>query len=103
MSVDWKKWVKAAVIRAIRTMAQTAVSLIGVGAVISEVDWLTVGSASLLAGILSLLTAVATGLPEVELEKTIKDNEEQYANMVLYFNEMMEEKHDSEEGLENGI
>lgn len=57
-------WVAAA-IRAVRTIAQTAVSVIGVSAVMSEVDWLYVGSASLLAGILSVLTSIATGLPEV--------------------------------------
>lgn len=56
-------WI-AAGIRAIRTICQTAVSVIGVSAVMSEVDWLYVGSASLLAGILSVLTSVATGLPE---------------------------------------
>lgn len=57
-------WV-AALIRAVRTIAQTAVSVIGVSAVMSEVDWLYVGSAALLAGILSVLTSIATGLPEV--------------------------------------
>lgn len=61
-----KDFAKAAAIRAIRTIAQTAVSLIGVGAVMSDIDWLRVGSASLLAGILSILTSIATGLPEVE-------------------------------------
>lgn len=61
-----KDFIKAALIRAVRTIAQTAVATIGTTAVISEVDWLTVGSASLLAGILSILTSVATGLPEVE-------------------------------------
>ena len=60
-----KKWFKAAGIRAIKTMAQTAVSLISVGAVMSDVDWVVVGSASLLAGILSLLTSIA-GLPELK-------------------------------------
>lgn len=62
---DWTKWLKVAGIRAIKTVAQTAVAMVGVSAVMSEVDWLTVGSASLLAGILSLLTSVA-GLPEEE-------------------------------------
>ena len=57
---------KAAGIRAIRTVAQTAVATIGTAAVLHEVDWLTAISASVLAGILSLLTSVATGLPEVE-------------------------------------
>lgn len=56
-------WVAAA-IRSLRTICQTAVSVIGVSAVMSEVDWLYVGSASLLAGILSILTSIATGLPE---------------------------------------
>lgn len=56
-------WI-AAGIRALRTICQTAVSVIGVSAVMSEVDWLYVGSASLLAGILSILTSIATGLPE---------------------------------------
>lgn len=60
------KWLKAAGIRAIKTMAQTAVALIGTNAIgITEVDWLAVGSASLLAGIVSILTSVA-GLPEVK-------------------------------------
>lgn len=61
------KWWKAAGIRAIKTVAQTAVATIGTSAVISEVNWLVVASASALAGILSLLTSVA-GLPEVKEE-----------------------------------
>lgn len=64
MKRDWKKWFLAAGVRAIKTVAQTAAATIGTSAVISEVNWLMVGSASLLAGILSLLTSVA-GLPEV--------------------------------------
>ena len=60
-----KGWWKAAGIRAIKTVAQTAVATIGVSATMADVDWLLVGSASLLSGILSLLTSVA-GLPEVE-------------------------------------
>ena len=64
MKRDWGKWFLAAGIRAIKTIAQTAVATIGTSAMISEVNWLMVGSASLLAGILSLLTSVATGLPE---------------------------------------
>lgn len=59
-----KEWWKAAGIRAIKTVAQTAVATIGVSATMADVDWLLVGSASLLSGILSLLTSVA-GLPEV--------------------------------------
>ena len=60
-----KMWIKAAGIRAIKTMAQTAVAMIGTGVVISQVDWLMVASASALAGVLSLLTSVA-GLPELK-------------------------------------
>ena len=62
---NWKNWIKAAGIRALKTVAQTAVATIGTCAVLSEVNWITVGSAAVLAGILSLLTSVA-GLPEVE-------------------------------------
>lgn len=60
-----KEFWKAAGIRALRTVCQTAVATIGTTAVISEVNWITVGSTSLLAGILSVLTSIATGLPEV--------------------------------------
>ena len=60
-----KKWIKFAGIRAIKTVAQTAIATIGTSAVIGDVNWIMVGSASLLAGILSLLTSVA-GLPEIE-------------------------------------
>ncbi len=62
---NWKLWAKAAAIRAIKTMAQTAVATIGVSAVMQEVNWIAVGSAALLSGVLSVLTSVA-GLPEVE-------------------------------------
>ena len=57
-------WIKAAAVRALKTVAQTAVAMIGTSIAVSEVDWMLVGSASLLAGMLSLLTSVA-GLPEV--------------------------------------
>ena len=60
-----KEWLKAAAVRAIKTFAQTAVATIGTAAVIGEVDWLMVGSAALLSGVLSLLTSIA-GLPEVD-------------------------------------
>lgn len=63
-----KTFAKAAAIRAVRTIAQTAVSLIGVGACMSDIDWVRVASASALAGILSVLTSIATGLPEVDDE-----------------------------------
>ena len=60
------KWWKAALIRAAKTVAQTAVAVIGTTALIHQVDWMTVLSASALAGVLSLLTSVVTGLPEVD-------------------------------------
>lgn len=63
--MNFKKWIKAAGVRAIKTVAQTAAATIGTSAVISEVNWVAVASASVLAGVLSLLTSVA-GLPEVE-------------------------------------
>lgn len=62
---NFKNWAKAAGIRAIKTVAQTAVATIGTSAVIGDVNWVMVGSASVLAGILSILTSVA-GLPEVK-------------------------------------
>lgn len=62
---DFKKWIKAAGVRALKTVAQTAVATIGTSAVIGDVNWGMVLSASLLAGILSLMTSVA-GLPELE-------------------------------------
>lgn len=65
MISNFKAWLKAAAVRAIKTVAQTAVATIGVSAVMSEVDWILVGSSALLAGVVSLLTSVA-GLPEVE-------------------------------------
>ena len=67
MKYKFSDWIKAAGIRAIKTVAQTAVALIGVGTVMSDINWLQVGSAALLAGILSLLTSVA-GIPEEKLE-----------------------------------
>lgn len=60
-----KSFWKAAGIRALRTVAQTAIATIGTAAVLSDVNWAVVGSASVLAGILSLLMSIATGLPEV--------------------------------------
>ena len=64
-SVDTQKWMKAAGIRAIKTMAQTAVAVIGTAAVVSAVDWKMAVSASVVAGVVSLLTSVA-GIPEVK-------------------------------------
>ena len=63
-----KKWIKAAGIRAIKTMAQTAVSLITVGNLITELDWVSIIGISATAGVVNMLTSVA-GLPEVESEE----------------------------------
>lgn len=61
-----KNFIKAALIRSVRTLAQTAVATIGTSALLSEVNWIAVASASVLAAILSILTSIATGLPEVD-------------------------------------
>lgn len=63
--MSWKFW-RAALIRALRTFAQTAIAVIGTAAVLEEVQWWAVASAAALAAVLSLLTSVATGLPEVD-------------------------------------
>lgn len=65
MSSKMKKWIKAALVRALKTCAQTTVATIGAAAVLSDVNWLMVVSASLLSGLLSILTSIA-GLPEVK-------------------------------------
>ena len=64
-SVDTRKWIKASVVRAVKTMAQTAVATIGTSAVMGDVNWVMTASASALSGIISILTSVA-GIPEVE-------------------------------------
>ena len=67
VSVDTKKWAKAASVRAVKTVAQTAVATIGTAAVMGAVDWKMVASASVLSGVISVLTSVA-GIPEVTEE-----------------------------------
>ena len=67
MSNYWKTWIKAAAVRAVKTIAQTSAATIGTAAMLGDVNWIAVASASVLAGILSLLTSVA-GLPEVKEE-----------------------------------
>lgn len=69
MKTKTKNWIKAAGVRAIKTIAQTAVSLISVGTVMSDINWAMVLSASILSGILSILTSLA-GIPEVKDDKT---------------------------------
>lgn len=62
---NWKVWLKAAAVRAVKTVAQTAVAIIGTSIVIQSVDWMLVASASVLSGVVSMLTSIA-GLPEVK-------------------------------------
>lgn len=69
------EFAKATAIRAIRTMAQTAIATIGSAAIIADVDWQIVLSASVLSGILSILTSIATGLPEVESAAELTEDE----------------------------
>lgn len=68
VNVNTKQWFKATAVRAIKTIAQTAIATIGVSATMGEVNWTMVASASVLSGILSVLTSVA-GIPEVECDK----------------------------------
>ena len=70
MKTNWKNWLKAAGIRAIKTVAQTALATIGTAAMMGDVNWVMVGSAAVLAGILSMLTSIA-GLPEVTFTKGV--------------------------------
>ena len=73
MKWNWREWAKAAVIRAIRTFAQTFVGFIAVGAALDEVQWLRALSVSGAACVLSVLTSLATGLPEVEKNPAEKE------------------------------
>lgn len=77
-----KAFWKATLIRAIRTVCQTAIATIGTAVVISDVNWVMVGSASALAGILSILTSIATGLPEVTSADELTDEEVEEAHDV---------------------
>ena len=65
MTDHFRHWIHAAIVRAVKTVAQTAVATIGTAAVLGEVNWVMVGSAALLSGVLSILTSIA-GLPEVD-------------------------------------
>ena len=75
MKRDWKKWLIAALIRAVRTFAQTFVGFIAVGAALEEIQWLRALSVSGAAFVLSILTSLATGLPEVDPEPQPPDGE----------------------------
>ena len=76
MKWNWKEFIVAALIRAVRTFAQTFASMIAVGAAFSEVDWLRALSVSGVAFVLSILTSLATGLPEVKAEEPAEESEE---------------------------
>ncbi len=73
VSVDTAKWAKAAAVRAIKTMAQAAIASIGAAAAMGQVDWKYVMSASVLAGVLSVLMSI-TGIPEVEADTEAENN-----------------------------
>lgn len=88
-------WWKAAIIRAIKTIAQTAVGMITVGAAISEINWLHILSVSLVAGLVSLLTSIATDLPEVAL---LDSNKEETTNPL---DEILEEDNEVKEDAES--
>ena len=75
MKRDWKKWLLAALIRGVRTFAQTFVGFIAVGAALEEIQWLRALSVSGAAFVLSILTSLATGLPEAEPEQQPPDEE----------------------------
>ncbi|MFG6325570.1 MAG: holin [Lachnospiraceae bacterium] len=74
LSTNSKKWLKAAGIRAVKTIAQAAIAAIGTAAAVGDVNWGMVASTSALAGILSILTSVVTGLPEVKATENKADN-----------------------------
>ena len=76
MKKDWKKFIIAALIRAVRTFAQTFVGFIAVGAALEEVQWLRALSVSGAASVLSILTSLATGLPEVEEQPQLEPPDE---------------------------
>lgn len=99
-NIKCKEWIKAAVVRAIRTMAQTAVSLLGTGAVgILDVDWVAVISASALAGLISILTSL-TGLPECEPANTEEQGLADLEEMMIsegYIGENFNEEGDEDE------
>lgn len=88
-------WWKAAIIRAIKTIAQTAVGMITVGAAISEINWLHILSVALVAGLVSILTSIATDLPEVSL---LDANKEETPNPL---DEILDEDNEVKEDAES--
>ena len=86
---------KATLIRAIRTIAQTAVATIGSAVVLSDVNWQIVVSASILSGILSILTSISTGLPEVDLAEDLEDEDE---DLWIDYENGEEDPYEGEEG-----
>lgn len=96
MNEKQKYWLKCAGIRSLKTMAQTAVATIGSAMVMSAVDWKMVISASILAGILSMLTSVA-GIPEVDQKEYLEDSKE-----AVYYEDDDEPEDDEDEDIEEG-
>ena len=90
-----KEFWYASLIRAVRTICQTAVATIGTAMVVTEVDWKYVVSASVLAGLLSILTSIATGLPEVDICHEMTD--EEAADFIDYNDELIDELFEYEE------
>lgn len=90
----YKEFWKASLIRAIRTVCQTAVATIGTAMVVTEVDWKYVVSASVLAGLLSILTSIATGLPEVDICHEM--TEEEAEDLIDYNDELLDDLYEYE-------
>lgn len=95
------EFLKATIIRAVRTMAQTMIATIGSAAVLSEVNWPVVYSASVLAGILSILMSISSGLPEAELAEDLKDDDDDI--WVEFEDDADEDPYEGEEGGSNEV
>lgn len=89
------EFTKATLIRAIRTIAQTMIATIGSAAVLSEVDWPVVFSASALAGLLSILMSISAGLPEVDLAEDLDEDDE---DILFEYDQDEEDPYEGEEG-----
>ena len=95
------EFIKASLIRAVRTMAQTAIAMIGTAVVMSDIHWKVVISASLLSGILSILTSIATGLPEVEYAHHIHMSKDEPEDSEVEDYEVFDYGEEEEEGEPN--
>jgi hypothetical protein len=100
MKWNWKLWFKAAIVRAVKTIAQYIAATITVGMVLSDLNWTMIGSAAIVAGIYSLLTSLA-GLPEVDMEQRLVDNENCYVKIAQEANGLREELYPEDDGRES--